>query len=135
MELSEWAIQAIEEQIAARGEATHYEPLRREEIGGRAPAAARLAWFNACAQAEGYRITRSEKTGGIVIRRRPEDEIAGARTERDGTLILAFPDASEVSVRTVNERGTVQIEWHNDTEGRFVDTPRARAARAWARQR
>jgi len=67
-ELCPWALEAIEQQIATRGEATHYEPMRREDIAGRSPSTGRLAWFDRCAERAGYRIERSERTGGIVIK-------------------------------------------------------------------
>ena len=66
-QLSRWAIEALEAEIAARGEATHYEAMRREGLAGVGPTPHRLALFEARAQADGYRIVRSTKTGGIVI--------------------------------------------------------------------
>ena len=69
MKLSPWAIESIEEQIKARGEATHYEPMRRETFLGRTLVTDRLTAFNIMAMRSGYCITRSDTTGGIVIKK------------------------------------------------------------------
>ena len=80
--LSAWAIEAIEAEIAIRGEACHYEPMRRESLLSNSPSTARLAWFDRCAKASGYIITRSARTGGIVIQRAPSDDPPPPRPAR-----------------------------------------------------
>ena len=99
---------ALDEEIGARGEATIYEAMACEQRRGTVWSADldRVATFEAAAKRGGYRLERSETTGGIAIRPDTQHTVTGHEdANADGTLTLHLDDDSTiVVVRDAHER-------------------------------
>ena len=92
---------ALDEEIGARGEATIYEAMACEQRRGTdwSDALDRVTTFEIAAKHAGYRLGRSETTGGIAIRPDTEHTVTGHRDEdTDGTITLHLDDDSMIVV-------------------------------------